>query len=469
MWKWIIAGAVAWLMSAAPVPAQMQASVLPDVVAEAVTVAETTNDYGQAVQTAHGLLRNQAEVAYTHIALSAEVYDASDTLIGEGYAGVLVNACGGGLVPDHALQPGAAQSFTIPLELFEPGTVARVEISVTGELAPVTGLREFEDPAVTQVSADEVVEVEWRSPRSLRFASGCVRSLFNEWRWQTYNTLIDEVRPAEHPRAGLIDEAMRERLRLTDPLIYANSFLRFDPYGTRLVYQDSVNRFYSADEQGRFARLIHSGLNSYSLQGIYWLGDERFLAYYYGAFGDPVFYFTADAQARPISPGPLRNYESVITPGASRDGRRVVLAGNFADGEGYYLHVVTNGFFELLFLGSYPGSNYPSPLPLLNQDGERVNRVLLARDVDGVPMLQCFNRDENQLYTLAALPLHLEAGERAQWWLSPDDGTIALVADGAYGGLWLIDRAQLPACDADASAGADPSATPQAESTAVGG
>jgi hypothetical protein len=61
-------------------------------------------------------------------------------------------------------------------------------------------------------------------------------------------------------------------------------------------------------------------------------------------------------------------------------------------------------------------------------------------------MMQCFNREEGGLHDLVPLPLNLTDGERAQWWLSPDEQTIALASNGVNSGLWLIDLDALPAC-----------------------
>jgi hypothetical protein len=137
----------------------------------------------------------------------------------------------------------------------------------------------------------------------------------------------------------------------------------------------------------------------------------------------------------------------------SRDGRRVVITGDFEGGLGYYLYVVTNGFFELVFTAEPPGNNYPAPIPLEAAAlSDPINRVYVALPVDGVPHLQCFNRDEGAVHDLVELPIHLSDSDRAQWWISPDNALIALAADGVNGGLWLIDLAALPDCGTFAAA-----------------
>lgn len=413
-----------------------------------IALTNEINLYGQSVPTVRGLVINPTENAYANIAITAQGYTDDNALIAEGF-GVLVDACGAGLLPDFVLEPDHSQNFLVPLELFEAETeINRVEVQVIGEPVEFSSSPVELPAAITQISDDEVVAVEWNTPRSLRYATGCLRDLFHQWTWHSYNSMTGRSQIIEHPRAAFVTDTLRERLGLQDDLIFANSFLRFAPVGTRLIYQDAVNRFYTANEDGRFQRLLYTRLNNRSLQGVQWLDGDRFIATYYGAYGDEVLYFTADAEARPISPGPLDNPPSVITPGATQDARRVVLAGTFENVTGYYLHVVTNGFFELLFEAEPPGNNYPAPIPLVDAESDLVSRVYVARDSNGVPTLQCFNRDESRLYSLASLPLRLDIGERAWFFPSPDERTLALAATGVNGGLWLIDLTVLPSCGA---------------------
>jgi len=180
---------------------------------------------------------------------------------------------------------------------------------------------------------------------------------------------------------------------------------------------------------------------------VIWGTEERFLAAYYGGYGDPVYYFTATAEARRISPSPTANRPSVIVPGITRDANRAVIAGDFGEGVGYYIVVFNNSFFEKLFDADPPGNNYPSPLPITDPESDLVTRVYVALDdADGSPRLMCFVRESNTLIDLAPLPLSLSQEERAAWWLSPDDATIMLAADGINAGLWRIDLNDLPDC-----------------------
>lgn len=421
----------------------------------AIDVSAGVGSFGQPVQMARGELINRTVEAYADVTLTASVYDADDALIGEGI-GFLVDACGAGLPFDFALQPGASQPFDIPLELYESDAVIdRVEVSAAGTpVAPDAAPIALAD-GVRRITSGEAVAVEWigAEAEALRFATGCRSDQFFEWSWWLYDPVTDASGPIDHPRAEAVTPALRTALRLEDDALFARSRLTFDPDGTRLIYQDGVNRFYTAAADGRFQRLLYTGLNSYTLQEVYWLAGDRLIAHYYGAFGDDVTWFTADAESRPISPAPLRNRPSVIRPGATADGRRVVLAGTYpvqGQGEvtGYFITVVTNGFFDLLLQAEPPGNNYPSPIPLTNAD-DLVDRVYLAREIDGLPVMQCFNRDEGVLYDQIPLPFRLTPGHQAQWWIAPDESAIALAADGVGGGLWWIDRAALPPCAAE--------------------
>jgi hypothetical protein len=430
-----------------------------DLVAADIQIVNGVGDFGQPVVQAVGTLNNaSAASAYTGIRLDAKVYDAQDALVGEGI-GVLVNACGIGLLPGYTLQPGESQAFVAPLELAEAdASVARVEIAAEAQPAdpaPAPALAE----GITQVTDAESVNVEWIDPASFRYSTGCETDLFSRWSWFSYDVDAAESTPITPPHAEDANDTMRQRLELGDDAVFAHSMMRFAPDDSgRVVYQNERNDFLTAYRDGTFRRGLYNDLNNRTLRGIYWQPNGRFLAYYYGAYGDPVYYFAADAEARVISPPLAQNPPSVTAPGYSRDGRRVVVTGDYDQGRGYYLYVATNGFFELQFLAEPPGNNYPAPIPLATPDSDPITRIYVALPVDGQARLQCYNRDENTLHDLAPLPLELANDERAWWWLSPDNAYIALAADGTHGGLWLIDLAALPACE-----GGAPAATATAE------
>jgi hypothetical protein len=422
-----------------------------ELVAADIAIVETQDIYGQTVQMVEGRLVNEGMSAYGSISLSAQAYDRTDEFVGEGF-GVLINACGAGLPFDFVQQPGESRPFAISLELFEANaTIDRVEVSATGEAVAANG----SDTAplaqgIEQVSSQEVVAVEWESATTLRYAIGCERDLFIDWRWQRYDLTTERNVRIEHPNADDVTDALREQLLLQDPLIFANSRLRFAPIsGERLVYQDRINDVWTAARVGNFQRRLQTLLNSYSLQGYLWLPEDRFLAYYYGGYGDPVRYFVADAEGRLYGQGPLGNRPSVTVPGVTTDGLRAIISGTFDDVTGYYIDIRTQGFFELLFETELPGNNYPPPVPLLNEAGDRVTQIYLIRPVDGEPRLQCFVRPEdgeNTLIDLAPLPLNIAIDERAWTFLSPNERIIALSANGINGGLWLINLDEMGDC-----------------------
>jgi hypothetical protein len=426
--------------------AAAQESVTPLIPVD-VEVVERIGMFDQPVQIVEGLIRNDGDRAYGGISLFAEAYDDADALIGEGF-GVLTNACGAGLL-DAVIFPGESARFSAPLELFESDAeIDRVEIAVSAvpsdvDFTPPDDLV----PGLRTIFAGEAVMVEFWREEGMLFASGCLRDPFYEWTWYRVHPNQSGYTQIEHPRADRIDpDLLQRRLLLRDELAWENAFIRFAPDGLRFIYQDHVNTMYTAAVGGAAIRALHGRLNSYTLQGIYWLPQGRFLAYHYGAFGDQVIYFTADVDGRLISPSPLQNPPSEIVPGVSTDGRRVVIAGDFEDGRGYYLYVVTNGFFEKLFEVEPPGNNYPAPLLLTDVEENLVRRVYFAQRVEDQARLTCFNRDTGELLDMGALPIRLAEDERGWMWVTPEEDQIILAANGQHGGVWSIQRSALPPC-----------------------
>jgi hypothetical protein len=439
--------AVACLFAVWPAAAQEPAA---DFQVETVEITQSVDVYGQTITTAQGRLRNVGSSAYQYVNLFAQAYNRADEPVAEG-TGVLVNACGAGLVLDFVFQPQTSHLFSIPLEWYAAeALINRIEITATAEPVAAAPPDEIAAGGITHVSSDEVVAVEWEDENTLRYAVGCERALFTEWDWRRYELKSGRDNSIEHPFAARVTDDLRVRLQLADPLIFANSRLRFGPSnGTRLVYQDRINTIWTAAADGRLQRQLHASLNSYSLQGYTWLPNDRFMAYYYGAYGDPVLYFTADTEGRLLSRGPLRSKPSLIVPGVSSDGLRAIIGGTFDGVTGYYIDLLAQNFTELLFEAELPGNNFPPPVPLLNDAGDRVTRIYVIRTIDNAAHLQCFFRPEegeNALVNIAPVPLELAIDERAWSFLSPDQQTIALAANGAHGGLWLIDLSALPAC-----------------------
>jgi len=445
-----------FLLCLAPATLLAAQDAQSDLRTESVEVVAGVGAFGQPTFNAVGMLVNTSTSGLANVFVTARAYAEDGEQIAEGY-GVLVNACGAGLLPDYVLAPGHAQQFAAPLEFFEEysdpiAEVAQVEVVAEAGIGPVPEVTAL-DESITQISDQEIVAAQWLDDGSLRYASGCSASLFTDWDWRELDAAGRDV-PVEAPNATLVTDALRERLQLTDPALFANSRLSFAPEGGRLLYQDGVNRFYSAAQDGTLQRRLYTGLNNRVLQMIDWLGGNRFIASYYGSFGEPVIWFTADSDGRAISPAPTLNRPSVIVPGATADARRVVIGGTF-DTEagpgitGYYLNVVTNGFFELLFEADLPGNNFPPPVPVVDPVEDIVARVYVVREVDDQALLQCFNRSEGVLHDLAALPDGVLRSSRSGLWLSPDETQLALAANGPAGGLWLIDLGALPACGGD--------------------
>ena len=439
---------VALCLLALPLAAQET----PGLAAEDVQLENRVDVYGLENTVAFGLLVNNGDQPLTGISVLADVFDAGEALIGEGF-GYLVNACGAGLLPDFVLQPGHAQPFEVILELYEQdATIDHVDIRAETSPADASTAATDPIPGITQVSDAEVVEVEWLDSRALRYAAGCTRDLFTEWDWFQYSARTDTTLPVVHPHASDVTPQLIDRMNVTEPGEIGASMLHFAPGGTRLLYQGEINRFYTAELDGTFQRVIYDDLYNRTLQGIQWLGGDVFLAYYYGASADPVYYFTATAAGQPVSLHPRNLPQSLIVPGVSPDGRRAVIAGTFDDQTGYFLESLVNEAApQRLFEATPPGNNWPAPLWVASgADAGSVaqERIYIARPVDGEARLQCYSLQDGGPVDLAPLPLTLELDERAQWWLSPDGVTIALAANGPRGGLWLIDLAALPACAA---------------------
>jgi hypothetical protein len=240
------------------------------------------------------------------------------------------------------------------------------------------------------------------------------------------------------------------QLGLANTELSANAGLSFAPAGSRVAFQGETNQFYTAEADGRFVRRLYTGLYNRTLQEIYWLPDgETFAAYYYGAYGDPVIYFTANAEGEAISLNPRFSMPSTIVPGVSPDGRRAVIGGAFSGegNNGYYLKaLINNSAPSLLFEAEPPGNNWPAPLFRVTNGNTPTETIYIARPVLNEARLQCFSTVRGGPFDLAPLPLALATEDRARWWLSPDGGTIALAANGVNGGLWLVDLSAFREC-----------------------
>ncbi len=410
------------------------------------TIVTGLDAYGQTISVAEGFLINQGDTAYNNISLLAEVYDASGTIIGEGF-GYPVKACGEGLLPDFALQPGLSQSFSVPLDIFEDEAVIdRIEIfpqatAVDTQLAVQTPAL----PAgITQVTNREVVAVEWLDDNALRYSTGCWRDTFNNQAWHDYNIASGLQQPMPHPRANELTDTALGLINLQDPAQFNRSFFTFAPGQRRAIYQTDLNTLVTVEGDGSFQRVLYDQLYNISLQGVNFVRDGILLAYYHGGYGDDVLYLTANITGQQLSQHPAISLPSTIVPGVSPNGQRVIIAATINGITGYYLRATNTEFQELLFEAEPPGNNWPAPLYNITPEGAR--HIYIARPVDGQPRLQCYNPDSAILHDLTALPLQLATDERGWMTLSPNSNTIALMANGLHGGLWLIDLTAFEAC-----------------------
>ncbi len=415
-----------------------------DLVPTDVTVSLQVDSFGVERSMAEGMLLNQGKQAYENVDLLADAFDSEGTQVGEGM-GYLERACGEALL-DYALQPGAQAPFSVPLDTYEDGVeIDHVTVSAEGSpAAPTAAPAEIE--GIRRVSDAEVVELQWLDENSLIYSPGCYRDVFTNRPWFAYHLDTGESTPTEHPRASDVTPEMLRTLELSDPAIYNRSFLSFAPGQRRAVYQSELNTLFSAEPDGSFKRLLYDALFNITLQGINWHKNSgTLLAYYHGGYGDDVLYLVANADGRQFSQHPTLAIPSQIVPGFAANGRGVVIYTTIDGVSGYYLKVASNDFTILMFEADAPGNNWPAPFYEITPDNQRW--IFIARPVDGEARLQCFNPDSKQLHDYTALPLDLATDERAWMWLSPEDHTLALAANGLHSGLWLVDLTQFEACD----------------------
>lgn len=411
-----------------------------------LVVLEQQDAFGQDILVAQGLLENSDTQAYENISLFAEVYNADDELIGEGF-GFPVKACGEALHIGEALQPDTTERFSVPLDIFEPDeTIDRVEIipqaSATDPQSPViTG----EITGLDRINGREIVTVEWIDSDNLRFAVGCWRELFTTWEWFELNTKTGEQTAITHPRASQVTETTQFNINITDPVIFARSFFHFAPDSRRAVYQTELNTLVTSEGDGTFPRVLYESLYNISLQGFIWQPNGLFLAYYHGGYGNEVLYAIATVDGQQLSTHPTLSRPSITVPGVSPTGRNLVLGLDVDGVTGYYLKSASADAATLLLESELPGNNYPAPVYHLTENNLR--QIYLARPVDGETRLQCVNVDSANTYDYTALPLLLDDGDRGGLWLSPDAKTLVLGATGTNGGLWLIDLDGFTACD----------------------
>lgn len=431
-----------WLLAVGlPVAAQES---LP-LTATAPILEQRVNAFGVSEWIATGTVKNEGETAYLDVVLEADVTDSSGEIVGAGF-GVLVDACGLGVTPDRALEPGESAAYFMTLELDKDGLVpAALTLSVEGtETAPaaINPFLTYRD--ITTVYTGDVARVEWTKQGALRFATGCSDNVYTNWNWFGVDLETGEAALIDPPYPDVLIPETLDLLVLEDEEDILHARIAFHPDTRRFAFQDPLNMMLTAESDGTFQRLAWDNLWSYSLRGYVWMPDERFLAYYFGAFGEPVRYFTGSMAGQNISVEVAGVTPSLIVPGPTPDGARVVLAQTVDGVTGYYLVSTTNPDSQrLLFEGTAPGNNYPGPV--FNAVSNPVY-IYVVRDIEGQARLQCFNLTAETLHSLTVLPLTLTPDESAWSALSPDGNLLALGAEGRHGGLWLIDLTQYDAC-----------------------
>lgn len=402
-------------------------------------VGAQADGFGGETPTVFGDVRNLGGQAYRRIRIEVDVYNATQERIGEGF-GFLVDACGTALL-DYALPPQHSQSFHAPFELFVEDAAATVQLRIDGEPTDYEPRPTPETPLVHQIASGEVVMLEWLDEDTLRYGVGCDGAVFTELDWRRHSLADQALEPIEHPDAHHLTAEMIERSGAAmitqsgeqNPDLFYSSGMVFAPNARRILYQNDLHTILSAEPDGSFKRLIHDGLHQRSLRGFLWTRRPGvFLAYYFGAYGEPVHYFTGHVDGQMLM-GPLETAPPSLTvPGAAADGLHVVAGMRVNDVSGYYWQSAY-GAGELLFEADLPGNHYPAPIAL--EDG----RIYLIRPLEDIPTLQCFQRRTGELATISGLPLRMTRETRAWSWLSPGGTRLAVAAKGAEGGLWWVD------------------------------
>ena len=431
-----------------PIPnPEVTYSLTPDSVLEILwlRIESRLNPYGEPQFIVRGEIFNPTETGLSDIELYAYGYanEADEESVAEGF-GYPVTACG--FVPfGYIIPPQTEQYFDIPLEIYEDAPITHLIIQAVGnesdaitEIAPL--------PAhITQISDDEVVSVEFPRNEPVRYAVGCEKQPFTTWNWVGYNSETQAFEPIVHPGVEQITTQTREQMRLRDDAEFNHSFVSIAPISRRLVFQTGVNHFYTAQPDGSNRRYVHQDLSRFSLQGIIWTSDnDAFLAYYFGAFGEKVRYFTARANSEWISRSVYGGTVSFTVPGPNAQGTEVIITTDELGPVGYYVKHTFLTANYLLFEADPPGNNYPAPVWIQRQG---IDRAYIARPIDGVPTLQCYNLRTETLTTLTTLPLNLTENDRAWMWVSPDLSVLMLSQNGIAGGLWQVDLTTLPECE----------------------
>lgn len=419
-----------------------------ELLTQELVVVRRPNAWGQEQAFIEGRLHNAGPRAWVVEHLLAEVGAADGAIIGEGF-GFLTGACGEALPAGHVLQPGDGAAFTLQLDLPDGAELppdAAIEVSPQARSLEAEGRDSGPAlPGILRVDAREIVELEWVDAQHLLYSSGCWRDVFTlrDWFELDLQTLESAALPA-HPRAENVTGRLLEAIDQSDPLVFRRSFFSFSPGQRRALYQSALNSLVTVEPNGSFPRVIFDKLYNISLQGVSWQGDSGvFVAWFHAGQGTEVSYAVGNAEGRRLSVHPTFTIPSMTVPGVSASGRGLVISGTIDGVTGYFLKDSASNFTLPMFEAEPPGSNWPAPWYAHSPGGRR---IYIARPVDGAARLQCYNPDSETLYDLGALPLQLAPDARSRMALSPDFTTLALAANGAGGGLWLIDLQRFAHC-----------------------
>lgn len=434
-----------------------------DLQADSVRIETQIDAFGLEQQIVVGQIMNHGDMAYENISIFADLLDKDGEIIGEAF-GFVVDECGEAVL-DFPLQSQQSRRFVATVDLYEDGEIEDIDLFFNGSPTdPETALALDLSDAVTQVSSGEVVSVEWANDGTLRYGMGCDERIFSSYDWYQYNIVEQTITPLEaNPNEEFITEAFIRQTGITqfsqttgdeapgeDPVLLERSFLTFTWQTRRIVYQTDIHSIITAERDGSFKRLVHNLLHQHSLKGFIWSPVGNFVAYYFGAYGEPVYYFTASANESLISALLPDNTPSVTVPGLTDDARSVIISGTFEDAAGeekraYWLSSVITQQRELLFeVDELTGNNYPAPAYFRKDASTRY--IYVIRPLDGLTTLQCFYHEGEELTTLTQLPLQLSSDERAWSWLSEDNRSLAVAANGDHGGLWVVDLTAFEGC-----------------------
>ncbi|MEO0562846.1 MAG: hypothetical protein AAF125_12115, partial [Chloroflexota bacterium] len=375
-WTWVLVLVVGMGWSAVGAQADLSAGD--------ATVTTEIDVFGAEQQVAFGIVTNDsASEGFADIQVLAEIFDADDEIIGEGL-GFLTDQCGKGAAFDYVLPPEGEALFRMKVELYEQDAVIdRIEYTASGTVVEEINLAESDPiPGITPVTTREVAGLEWRTlddegnptdPRVL-YGVGCYDDVFTTYDWYAYDPATDTTEAIDHPRAeDAADPTFVDRMdmqsQFTDDVedfLYNRSKLAYEPNGgTRAVFQTDINTLISTGLDGEFRRTIDDNLFRSTLQGINWVNNGRFIAYYYGGYGDGVTYLVASVDAAYFSTREHLSTPSVTVPTVTPNIGGVIVSGTFNGDEvpGFYIKPPASELYTKWFdWPNLPGNNYPAPV-----------------------------------------------------------------------------------------------------------